>query len=145
MTWQPPKIEEGKLTQWNWMVQGVENFKLGKNTDIGAFVYICARVGVTIEDDVQIGSHVSIYSVSTIDNKQGPVLIKKGARIGTHSTIMPGITIGEGAVVGAHSLVNEDVPNNVIVYGCPIKVNDIDAIKQKWFESFVGLRKHARF
>ncbi len=119
MTWQPPEIYEGKLTQWNWMVQGVDNFKLGKNTDIGAFTYIQARAGVTIEDDVQIGSHCSIYSVSTIDDKRGPVLIKKGARIGTHSTIMPGVTIGEGAIVGAHSFVNKDVPDKALVYGCP--------------------------
>ena len=47
---------------------------------------------MTIEDDVQIGSHCSIYSGSTIDGKQGPVVLKRNCKIGTHSFIMPGVT-----------------------------------------------------
>jgi acetyltransferase-like isoleucine patch superfamily enzyme len=120
--WHMPLIKEGKLTKWQWLVQGLDNFKLGKHTDIGAFTYINARFGVIIEDDVQIGSHCSIYSHSTIDDKKGMVTIKRNARIGSHSTIMPGITIGENAVVGAHSFVNKDVARNQIVFGVPIKV-----------------------
>ena len=69
--WKYPKIEEGKLTKYNWLVQYKKNLKLGKNTDIGAFSYINAKNGVIIEDDVQIGSHCSIHSISTIDNKKG--------------------------------------------------------------------------
>ena len=120
--WQPPEIEEGKLTKWHWLVQGIKKFHLGKNTDIGAFTYINAHYGVTIEDEVQIGSHCSIYSHSTIDNKKGPVTIKKNARIGSHSTLMPGVTIGENAIVGAHSFVNRDVPKNSLAFGVPIKI-----------------------
>ena len=81
--------------------------------------------GVTIEDYVQIGSHCSIYSVSTIDDKKGPVLVKKNCRIGSHSTIMPGVTIGENAVVGAHSFVNRDVPDNVVAMGVPVVIKRV--------------------
>lgn len=120
--WQRPIVKEGKLTKWNWMVQNVKNFKLGKNTDIGAFTYIQAEYGVTIEDDVEIGSHCSIYSKSTIDHKKGPVVLKKNCKIGTHSTIMPGITIGENSVIGAYSYVNINIPPNVLAIGCPVRV-----------------------
>jgi len=120
--WKHPDIEEGKLTKYNWLVQHKDNLKLGYKTDIGAFTYINAKYGVFIEDYVQIGSHCSIYSVSTIDNKEGEVILKKGCRIGSHSVVMPGVTIGENSIVGAFSFVNEDIPDNVVAVGVPAKV-----------------------
>jgi acetyltransferase-like isoleucine patch superfamily enzyme len=117
--WKRPTIEHNKLTEWNWMVGHPEGISLGQNVDIGAFTYIMAGAGVTIEDEVQIGSHCSIHSVSTIDNKIGAVTIRKGARIGMHSAIMPGITVGEGAIVGAFSFVNKDIPAGETWYGVP--------------------------
>ena len=120
--WKPPEIGERILTKWNWMVQCQEKLKLGKNTDIGAFSYINAKYGVDIRDNVQIGSHCSIYSVSTIDKKHGPVGLKRNCRIGSHSLIMPGITIGENSIVGAFSFVNRDVPDNTVVFGIPAKI-----------------------
>ncbi|MBN2243110.1 MAG: acyltransferase [Acidobacteria bacterium] len=121
-TWQYPEIKEGKPTKYHWIVQHVRNFRLGYKTDIGAYTYINARHGVTIEDFVQIGSHCSIYSVSTIDNKKGPVLLKKNCRIGAHSVVMPGVTVGANAVVGAMSFVNRDIPDNAVAYGVPAKI-----------------------
>lgn len=120
--WKQPEIEEGKLTKWNWMVQHKDNLKLGRKTDIGAFTYINAKSGVEICDEVQIGSHCSIYSESTIDDKMGKITLKKNARIGSHSVIMPGVTIGENSIIGAFSFVNKDVPDNVIAFGVPAKV-----------------------
>jgi len=120
--WKKPVIKDSKLTKWNWMVQGVKNLKLGKDTDIGAFVYINATEGVVMEDGVQIGSHCSIYSISTIDNKKGKVVLKKNCKLGTHSVIMPGVTVGENSIIGAFSFVNKDVPNNVVVFGVPAKI-----------------------
>ena len=122
LDWQFPEIEEGKPTKYNWLVQNVQNFQLGYKTDIGAFTYINAQYGVTIEDFVQIGSHCSIYSVSTIDKKQGPVLLKKNCRIGSHSVVMPGVIIGINAVVGAFSFVNRDIPDDAVACGVPVKV-----------------------
>ena len=120
--WVPPEIEEGKLTKYNWLVQNKENLKLGSRTDIGAFTYINAKNEVVIEDEVQVGSHCSIYSISTIDNKEGPVTLKKNCKIGSHSVIMPGVTVGENSVVGAFSFINEDIPANVVAFGVPAKV-----------------------
>ena len=120
--WKEPEIEEGKLTKWNWVVQNKEGLKLGKYTDIGAFTYINAKYGVWIEEDVQIGSHCSIYSLSTIDNKTGKITLKKNCKIGSHSVIMPGVTVGENSIVGAFSFVNKDVPDNVVALGVPAKV-----------------------
>ena len=120
--WKYPEIKEGTLTEYNWVVQHKNKLKLGYKTDIGAFTYINAKNGVIIEDYVQIGSHCSIYSVSTIDNKEGEVILKKGCRIGSHSVIMPGVTVGENSIVGAFSFVNEDIPDNVVAVGVPAKV-----------------------
>jgi len=120
--WEYPEIEENKLTKYNWIVRHKENFQLGSKTDIGAFTYINAQEGVVIEDDVQIGSHCSIYSVSTIDNKKGKVVLKKNCRIGSHSIIMPGVTVGENSIIGAFSFVNKDIPDNVTAFGIPAKV-----------------------
>ena len=120
--WQYPEIVDGQPTIYNWVVQHKDNLKLGFKTDIGAFTYINARFGVTIEDFVQIGSHCSIYSISTIDEKQGEVVLKTNCRIGSHSVVMPGVTIGANAVVGAMSFVTTDIPENAVAVGVPARV-----------------------
>ena len=120
--WQYPEIEEGKPTKYNWVVQNKDGLKLGYKTDIGAFTYINAKYGVVIEDFVQIGSHCSVYSVSTIDNKKGKVVLKKNCRIGSHSVVMPGVTVGENSIIGAFSFVNSDIPDNVTATGIPVKI-----------------------
>jgi acetyltransferase-like isoleucine patch superfamily enzyme len=120
--WKPPVVEDGKLTKWNWMVQGSSGLKVGRKTDIGAFTYINAKYGVDIGDEVQIGSHCSVYSESTIDNKNGPVVIKEKACLGSHSVVMPGVTIGKNSIIGAFSFVNKDVPDNVIAVGVPVRI-----------------------
>ena len=120
--WEYPEIEEGKPTKYNWVVQHKDKLSLGYRTDIGAFTYINAKHKVIIEDYVQIGSHCSIYSISTIDNKTGTVTLKENCKIGSHSVVMPGVTIGKNAVIGAFSFVNNDVPENATVVGVPAKV-----------------------
>lgn len=120
--WKAPTFDKNGLTRWHWMCQHPEKLKLGKSVDIGAFSYINAEAGVVMEDLVQIGSHSSIYSVSTIDGRTGQVVLRRNARIGSHSVIMPGVTIGENSKVGAFSFVNENIPPNVLAYGIPAKV-----------------------
>ncbi|MEA3370088.1 MAG: acyltransferase [Campylobacterota bacterium] len=120
--WQYPEIVEAKPTKYNWIVQNKDGLELGYKTDIGAFSYINAKYGVEIQDEVQIGSHCSIYSLSTIDNKKGKVLLKKNSKIGSHSTILPNVTVGENSIIGAHSLVISDIPDNVVAFGVPAKV-----------------------
>ena len=119
--WKKPVIEHGKMTKYNYIVQYPENLTLGKNFDIGEFTYINSEFGVDISNDVQIGSHCSIYSNSTIDKKSGPVLFKKNCKIGSHSTIMPNVTIGKNSVVAAYSFITTDVPDNELWVGIPAK------------------------
>lgn len=120
--WKYPEIRDGELTKYNWVVQHKNRLELGFKTDIGAFTYINAKNGVIIDDYVQIGSHCSIYSTSTIDNKEASIILKKNCRIGSHSVIMPGVTIGENTIIGAFSFVNKNIPNNVLAYGTPVKI-----------------------
>lgn len=120
--WDYPDIIDGIPTKYNWVVQNATGLNLGYKTDIGAFSYINAQYEVEIQDYVQIGSHCSIYSISTIDGKKGKVTLKKKCCIGCHSTIMPGITVGENSIIGAHSFVNKDIPDNVIAFGVPARI-----------------------
>jgi len=128
--WEYPIIEDGKPTKYNWIVRHTKNFSLGYKTDIGAFTYINALRGVTIGDFVQIGSHCSLYSVSTVDEKEGEVILKKNCKIGSHSVIMPGVTIGENSIIGAFSYVNHDIADDVVAFGVPAReirnINDKD-------------------
>ena len=107
--WQYPEIEDGVPTKYHWLVQNSAGLELGYKTDIGAFTYINARFGVVLEDEVQVGSHCSLYSMSTIDSKHGKVVLKKNCKVGSHSTVMPGVTIGENSIIGAHSFVTSDI------------------------------------
>jgi acetyltransferase-like isoleucine patch superfamily enzyme len=121
--WRYPTIKEKKLhPEYYFLVSHKDKLELGEKTDIGAFTYINAKCGVLIEKNVQIGSHCSIYSISTIDDKRGKIVIKENAKVGTHSTIMPGVTIGRNSMIGAHSFVNKDIPDNVVAYGAPVKI-----------------------
>lgn len=120
--WRMPKIKEMKLTKYGWLVQHTKNLKLGHKTDIGAFTYINCQNGVEIEDYVQIGSHCSVYSFSSIGEKNAKVVLRKNCKIGSHSTIMPGVTVGENSVIGAHSFVNKDIPGDVVAFGVPAKI-----------------------
>ncbi|MBU1196126.1 MAG: acyltransferase [Proteobacteria bacterium] len=120
--WEYPEIIDGKPTRYNWVVQASDRLTLGFKTDIGAFTYINATHEVEIQEHVQVGSHCSIYSVSTIDGKAGKVTLMKNCAIGSHTTIMPGVTVGENSIIGAHSFLNRDIPANVIAFGVPARV-----------------------
>jgi len=116
--------------------------KIGRNCKIDAFVYVEEGVvigddckikpfvfiptGVTIEDDVFVGPNVSFtndkYPRVKGEWKLLRTRIRKGASIGANSVILPGVTIGEEALVGAGSVVTEDVPGKAIVAGNPARV-----------------------
>lgn len=121
--WKPPKIEDGVITRWGWMVKGVKYFHLGKYTDIGFGCYIRADkdAEVTIGDYVQLGGGVKIYAVNTIDNSRGDIVIEKKARIGANSVVLPGSYIGEKSIIGALSLVKGIVPAQGVWVGAPAR------------------------
>ena len=104
----------------------IENdVKIGNNVTVKSGVYIWD--GVDIEDNVFIGPCVAFTNDKTPRSKQYPesflkTLIKQGASIGANSTILPGITIGKNAMVGAGSVVTKSVPDNAVVIGNPAKI-----------------------
>jgi acetyltransferase-like isoleucine patch superfamily enzyme len=120
--WTFPTIRNNKPTKYGWIVSHPAKFAMGKGTDIGAFTYIQAQAGVEMGDFVHLGSHCSVYSVSTIDKKRGKVVIGRNVRVGSHSVIMPGVKIGANTVVGAMSFVNRNLPANVLAFGCPVRI-----------------------
>ena len=92
---------------------------------------------ITIEDDVRIALNCALIT-NNHDFYERDILtvadirIKKGAWIGANATILPGVTVGKYAVVGANSLVNRDVPDYAVVVGSPARViRMLDADKFK--------------
>jgi UDP-2-acetamido-3-amino-2,3-dideoxy-glucuronate N-acetyltransferase len=82
--------------------------------------------GVTLEDDVFVGPNVTFTNDLQPRSRNAaakllPTVVKKGASIGANATILPGLTIGEGAMVGAGSVVTKDVPPGVTVVGNPAR------------------------
>lgn len=107
--------------------------RIGCNCKISSHTFICE--GVTVEDNCFIGHNVTFindaYPHAT--NPDGslqtdedwvcvPTLIKRGASIGSSATLLCGITVGEGAIVGAGSVVTKDVPPGTVVAGNPAKI-----------------------
>ncbi|MHB8084693.1 MAG: acyltransferase [Dehalococcoidia bacterium] len=119
--WKAPVYDDTGITQWLWRVSHRENFVLGEGVEIGSFTMIDARSGVVIEDEVKIGFSCSILSYSSIDSKSGQVKLGKGCKIGAGTVIMPGVNIGENAVIGSNSFVNRDVPARQVWFGTPAK------------------------
>jgi acetyltransferase-like isoleucine patch superfamily enzyme len=110
-----------------------KNATIGKNVKVSSHTFICE--GVQIEDNVFVGHNVSFINdkYPRAANPDGTLqteadwqvlktLVKKGASIGTSSTILCGVTIGENAIIGAGSVVTKDVPANTVVAGNPARV-----------------------
>lgn len=125
--------EIGDYTKIGCFVEIQKNAKIGRFCKISSHTFICE--GVTIEDNVFIGHGVvfinDTYPRAT--NKEGklkteedwkvePILVKKGASIGSNATILGNVTICENAIVGAGSVVTKDVPPNTIVAGNPARI-----------------------
>ena len=109
-----------------------KNASVGKHCKISSHTFICE--GVHIEDNVFIGHNVTFINdkyprATNVDGsmqtesdwKVVETWVKKGASVGSSSTILCGVTIGENAIVGAGSVVTKDVPPNTIVAGVPAK------------------------
>ncbi len=129
----------GKRCKIHACVYIEEGVVIGDNCNIRPFAFI--PTGVTIEDNVFIGPRVT-FTNDKYPKTQGewnllPTRIKRGASIGANSVILPGITIGENALVGAGSVVTKDVPDCAIVAGNPAtilryrdKMNDVKSSRQ---------------
>jgi acetyltransferase-like isoleucine patch superfamily enzyme len=125
--------EVGDNTKIGAFVEIQKNAKIGKYCKISSHTFICE--GVTIEDRVFVGHNVTFindkYPRSTNNNgdlqteedwKVDHTIVKKGASIGSGTTILCNVTIGENAIIGAGSVVTKDVPPNTIVAGNPARI-----------------------
>jgi acetyltransferase-like isoleucine patch superfamily enzyme len=123
----------GDETKIGAFVEIQKNATVGKNCKISSHSFICE--GVSIEDGVFIGHSVTFINDSypratteggalqtESDWKVERTVIKKGASVGSGSTILANVTVGENAIVGAGSVVTKDVPANAIVAGNPAKI-----------------------
>ena len=106
-----------------------KNIKIGKNVFINFDCTFLDLGGIIIEDNVMIAPKVSLLSEGhPVSPKErhtlvpGKIHIKKNAWIGANATILPGVTVGENAIVAAGAVVSKDVPDNTIVGGIPAKI-----------------------
>lgn len=134
--------EIGDETKIGAFVEIQKNAKVGRRCKISSHTFICE--GVTIEDFVFIGHGVAFindaFPRATTDSgdlqteadwKVAPTVVREGASIGSGSTILCNVTIGEHAIVGAGSVVTRDVPARTIVAGNPARVlRSIDSGKE---------------
>lgn len=104
-----------------------DNLHIGNNVSINPYFKCMSAGNIFIEDNVQIAMNVSIitnnhdfYDRAVLTVKD--VYIKKNAWIGAGATILPGVTIGENAIVGAGCVVTHDVEPNTVVVGNPARV-----------------------
>ena len=104
-----------------------DKIKIGDNVFINSNSLLMARGGITIEDDVMIAGNVQLLS-NNHDEYDRQILtckeihIKKGAWIGAGVSILPGVTIGENAIVGAGAIVTKDVGDYEVAVGVPAKI-----------------------
>lgn len=97
--WKPPVFGKDGWTKYGWRCQHPEGLKLGRCVDIGCFTYLNAKHGITIGDNVQIGSGCAVYSLDTERSITGEVVIGANALIGAHCVILPGVVIDENTKV----------------------------------------------
>lgn len=124
--------EIGDNTKIGAFVEIQKNARVGRNCKISSHTFVCE--GVTIEDEVFIGHGVVFINDSYPRATTGgamqteadwtvePTIVKKGASIGSGTTILSKVTVGEGAIVGAGSVVTKNVPDYTIVAGNPARV-----------------------
>lgn len=112
---------------------GFSKISIGNSCFIGDEALLDARGGITLEDHVTISNKASVLTHINVGYpshplqvaypmKEGSVLIKRGAYIGTGAIILPGMTMGEESVVGAGAVVTKDVAARTVVGGVPAKV-----------------------
>jgi acetyltransferase-like isoleucine patch superfamily enzyme len=125
--------EVGDETKIGAFVEIQKNARIGRRCKVSSHTFICE--GVTIEDHVFIGHGVTFINdafpraatatgelQTEQDWKVETTLVKKGASIGSGSTILSNVVIGENALVGAGSVVTRDVPAGAVVAGNPARV-----------------------
>ena len=130
----------GDETKIGAFVEIQKNASIGSRCKISSHTFVCE--GVTIEDDVFVGHGVmfinDLYPRATSDGRLQteddwqvvPTRVKRGASIGSGAVILAGVTIGEGALIGAVAVVTHDVPDHQIAKGVPARLGHTVPWKQ---------------
>jgi len=118
------KIGENSFVKAPLSGAELSNISIGNGVYVNSNLLAMARGGIVIEDDVQIAANVQLITNNhDLYDRQvltcQPIVLKKGAWIGAGVTILPGITIGKYAVIGAASVVTHDVGDYEVVVGNP--------------------------
>ena len=142
------------------ILSGGSGIELGSYVHIAAYSALFGNEGIVLEDFAGLSARVTVYSASddysgmsltnpTIPSEflthtnKGPVLLGRHAIIGTNSTILPNVRIGEGAAVGAHTLVSKSLDPWGVYFGIPAKFlktrkKDLLEMEKKLLYSGVG-------
>ena len=131
------QIGENSIVYNQLTVVRPKNVKIGKNVTVMNGALMMSAGGITLEDNVLIAANVQLisnnhdpYDRYVITCK--PILIKEGAWVGAGATILPGVTVGKHAIIGANSVVSKDIPDYAVAVGCPAKV--IKYLEKEKFE-----------
>ena len=124
-----------KIRAYLEQITGEKIDDYGRHIQFGRNVYLNINVtfvdlgGIFIKDHVLIGPGARLITVNHLTDPKkrrglwvAPIVIKKNAWIGANATILPGVTVGENAIVAADATVTKDVPANVVVAGTPAKI-----------------------
>jgi galactoside O-acetyltransferase len=111
------------------VVYGADRLRFGSQVDVGEFVVLRANGGITIGSRVLIAAHATLTTRGhpidpprygrTVD---GPVVLEDDVWVGAAAVILPGVTVGQGSIVGAGAVVTRDVPPFSVVAGVPARV-----------------------
>ena len=121
------EIGEGSRVMTPTTVVRGQNVRIGKNVVVMNNSLFMSAGGITIEDDVLVAANSQIISNNHDPEEHQiltckPVVLKRNCWIGAGATILPGVTVGENAIVGAGSVVTKDVEANTVVGGIPAKL-----------------------
>ena len=126
------ELFEGRLPESSFItppfhIDRVKAMKVGENVFINHGLTCMSSGGIDIEEGVMIGPEAALITANhdfgNLDVLQfKPIVLKKGSWVGARAVILPGVTVGEGAVVASGAVVTKDVPPKTIVGGCPAKI-----------------------
>jgi acetyltransferase-like isoleucine patch superfamily enzyme len=130
------ELGEGTLIFRGLTIHGAARVSVGSHVSLGDFVHMLGWGGVEIEDDVLLAAFTSLVTLThdTAAVSRGvryretkssaPIRIKSGAWLGTRVVVLPGVTIGRNSIIGAGSVVTRDIPDHVVAWGSPARVQD---------------------
>jgi acetyltransferase-like isoleucine patch superfamily enzyme len=113
---------------WRAAFYAPEGVRIGRNSIIGNDCFLDGRRGITIGDNVNVGGHVQVFTLehdpqsATFGVQGGPVVVEDRVYLATRATVLPGVRIGEGAVVAAGAVVTKDVAPYTVVGGVPARL-----------------------